>query len=80
MLVAGETLYISNKTGSKQDGTSWFNLKFLDESMEEFFVVFVEENIFNRFQKVAKRTPVVLTINIVPGSKYYTLENIEIVS
>lgn len=80
MLVAGETLYISNKSGAKQDGTNWYNLKFLDESMEEFFVVFVEENIFNRFQKVAKRTPVVLTLNIVPGSKYYTLENVEIIS
>jgi hypothetical protein len=78
MVVAGETIYIASKCGKKQDGTDWFNLKFLDEDADEFFVVFVDENIFQRFQTVPKRTGVMLTINIVPGSKFFTLENVEI--
>lgn len=78
MLVAGETLYISSKQGKKQDGSEWYCLKFLDEALDEFFVAFVEREIFIQFQTLAKRTPVTLTLNLVPGSKYFTIENIEI--
>lgn len=79
MIVTGESLFISAKTGKKKDGEDWYNLKFLDDESDEFFSAFVSGGLYNHFFNVPKKTPVVLTLNIVPGSKYFTVENIEVV-
>ena len=78
MLVSGESLFISSKTGLKKDQKPWFSLKFLDEDAEEYFTLFVDDKLFNHFQGVGKKTGVILTMEILPGSKFCTLKNVEI--
>lgn len=80
MKVTGEAAYISAKTGTKRDGSQWFILKFLDNHFDEFFSIFVEEELFNDMKSCPKNTPVVLTLNLTPGSKYFKMENVEIVN
>lgn len=78
MKVSGESVFISCRTGAK-NGNKWFSVKFLDEFADEFFVVFVSEDLYRELEGVAKKTPVVLTLQIVPGQKYFSLEQIELV-
>ncbi len=79
MTVTGEADYISAKTGTKKDGTDWYRLKFLDEDAESFFTAFVSASVFNVVKDLPKHTPVVLTANLVPGEKYFTLESVEVI-
>lgn len=79
MLMTGETLFISTKMGTKKNGENWYAGKFLDNDADEFFSVFVDENLFNKMKSLSKHTPVVLTLNLVPGQKYFSMESIEIV-
>lgn len=78
MQVAGESFFVSAKTGQK-NGKDWFMAKFLDEDADEFFTAFINEDLYRDLQGVAKKTPVVLTLNLVPGQKYFSVETIEIV-
>lgn len=80
MIVSGECKYVSAKTGLKKDGASYFMVKFLDEDADEFFTCFVDSELFNGIQGVPKKTPVLLTMCLVPGQKYVKLENIEVLS
>lgn len=80
MIVTGESLFISSKTGLKKDNTPWYSLKFLDEDAEEFFTMFVDDKLFNHFQGVGKKTGVILTMETLPGSKFCTLRNVEILN
>lgn len=80
MKVTGEAVYTSRMSGtSKKTGKPYFSLKFLDEEAEEFFQCFVEEALFQKFDGVEKKTPVLLTINYVPGSKFFSLESLELI-
>ena len=79
MTVTGESIFISAKQGTKKDGSTWFMLKFLDNDADEFFSVFVDEKIFSEMSACVKHTPVLMTLNIVPGSKYFDLANLEVV-
>lgn len=78
MKVSGESVFISCRTGEK-NGKNWFSAKFLDEAADEFFTVFVSEDLYRELEGVPKKTPVVLTLQLVPGQKYFSLESIEIV-
>lgn len=79
LLVTGESIYISAKSGKKKDGEAWYNLKFLDDENDEFFSAFVSSGIYNHFCNIPKKTAVILTLSIVPGVRYFTVENIEVV-
>lgn len=78
MLVTGESRFISVKAGQK-NGKDWFMVKFLDENADEFFTAFINEDLYRDLEGVAKKTPVVLTLQLVPGQKYFTVESIEVV-
>ncbi|WP_075721085.1 hypothetical protein [Roseburia sp. 499] len=79
MIVTGEALYTSRTSGtSKRTGKPYFSIKFLDENAEEFFQCFVEQELFDAFDGIEKKTPVLLTLNYVPGSKFFSLESLEI--
>ena len=80
MVVTGEAKYISGKTGTKQDGTPWFMLKFLDDHSDEFFTAFVCAELYEDMQTCKKHTPVILSMNLTPGQKYFTLEAVEVIS
>ena len=77
MKLAGESTYISSRSGQK-NGKEWHMVKFLDEDAEEFFTAFVDENMFKLFEGLPKHSAVVLTLNLVPGQKYFSLESVEI--
>lgn len=77
MKVSGESVFISCRTGEK-NGKNWFSAKFLDEAADEFFTVFVSEDLYRELEGVPKKAPVVLTLQLVPGQKYFSLDNIEI--
>lgn len=77
MTLIGESVFISTRAGQK-NGKDWYMVKFLDEDAEEFFTAFVNETLFEQFQTLPKHTAVVLTVNLVPGQKYFSLESVEI--
>ena len=76
MRLTGESMFVSARAGQK-NGKEWHMLKFLDEDAEEFFTAFVDETLSRQFQKLPKHTPVNLTLNLVPGQKYFSLESVE---
>lgn len=80
MLVTGESRFVSATTGLKKDGvTPWYRLKFLDDDADEFFNVYVDNQaMFAELSGLAKKTPVILTMELVPGSKYFQLVKAEI--
>ncbi len=77
MKLTGESMFVSARAGQK-NGKEWHMIKFLDEDAEEFFTAFVDETLFEQFQTLPKHTAVMLTINLVPGLKYFSLESVEI--
>lgn len=79
MLVKGETTFVSRKSGTSKAGKDYFVVKFLDEQAEEFFSCFVSEELFGQFEGIRKNTEMVLTLSLVPGSKFFELESAEIV-
>lgn len=77
MQLTGEALFISAKDGEK-NAKPWFMAKFLDDANDEFFSAFISEDLFQELQRMGKKTPVILTMNLVPGQKYFSIESIEI--
>lgn len=77
MHVTGESSFISAKAG-KKNGKDWYMAKFLDDANDEFFTAFINEELYQELQGMEKKTPVVLTLNLVPGQKYFSVESIEI--
>lgn len=78
MRLTGESMFVSARAGNK-NGKDWHMAKFLDEDAEEFFTAFVDETLFEQFQTLPKHTSVILTLNLVPGQKYFSLESVEII-
>lgn len=78
MTVSGEALFISSKKGEKNE-KAWFMAKFLDDANDEFFSAFVSEALFQELQGMDKKTPVILTLNLVPGQKYFSVESVEFI-
>ena len=78
MIVSGECNFISIKTGEK-NGKQWCMAKFLDEDADEFFTAFITPELCGELQGVPKKNPVILTLNLVPGQKYFSVECIEII-
>lgn len=79
MKVTGEAEFVSSKTGTKGDGSTWNMLKFLDDESDEFFTAFVNDDVYKQMMLCPKHTAVVLTLNITPGKKYFRVETIEII-
>lgn len=79
MDLTGESLYISLRTGVKRNGESWFNAKFLDDSADEFFTLFVPEEVGRYLQTLPKKTPVILTMELVPGKNYVKFVALEVI-
>lgn len=79
MLLTGESSFISAKSGTKKDGSEWYMAKFHDEDAESYFAVFVDKDMFNKLTTLPKKAPVMLTISMVPGNKYFELESLEII-
>lgn len=78
MKLQGVAEFISRKSGNKKDGSPWYLIKFLDNTADEFFGAFVEEKMFNSFENVSKRTEVTLTLELVPGQKYFSVVDYEL--
>lgn len=78
MHVTGESSFVSVKAGTK-NGKDWFMAKFLDNNADEFFTAFINEELYQELQGMEKKTPVILTMNLVPGQKFFSVENIEFV-
>lgn len=78
MELQGKAEFISRKSGTKKDGTPWHLLRFLDETADEFFGAFVDEKMFKAFENVSKRTEVTLTLDLVPGQKYFSVVDYEL--
>lgn len=78
MYVTGESSFVSVKAGTK-NGKDWFMAKFLDNNADEFFTAFINEELYQELQGMEKKTPVILTMNLVPGQKFFSVENIEFV-
>lgn len=79
MTVSGECIFSSAREGTKKDGSPWFFGRFLDDGADAFFTLFVDESLYRELLKIPKRTPVLLTMNLVPGQKYVSLERIEVI-
>lgn len=77
MKLQGIAQFINAVAGQKKDGGAWYRIKFLDDDGEEFFVAFVEEDTFRSVQGLPKKTPVQLTLDLVPGQKYFSVDGIE---
>lgn len=80
MTLSGECLIISARRFKGKKGQELFAIKFLDEEGEAFFTLFTTEELFEKFEGVAKRTPVVLDMEITPGQTFVKLLNIEIIN
>lgn len=78
MKLQGVLKYLSQRTGTKKDGTSWYQLKCLDESSDEIIVMFVTEQLFNEFSRVERKAEVTVTLDLVPGQKYFSLVDFEL--
>lgn len=77
MKLQGVVKFINVVAGQKKDGGEWRRIKFLDEDGEEFFVAFVDEEAYESVQGLPKKTPVQLTLDLVPGQKYFSVVGIE---
>lgn len=77
MIVTGESCFVSIKTGQK-NGKDWYAIKFQDEDADEYFTAFVSKDIYAEVQGIPKKAPVALTMSIVPGQKYFSVETIEL--
>lgn len=80
MRLDGECIFSGVREGVKKDGKPWFSSRYLDNDADAFFTIFIDEALYRELLKVPKRTPVLLTLNLVPGQKYVTLENVEVIS
>lgn len=79
MVVTGEARFKNAKSGtSKKTGKEYFTSKFLDEHAEEFVTFFVSQELFEECQKLAKDTPVILTLELAVASRYAKLVAIEV--
>lgn len=77
MKLQGVVKFMNATFGQKKDGGEWRRIKLLDEDGEEFFVAFVDEEIYASVQGLPKKTPVQLTLDLVPGQKYFSVVAIE---
>jgi len=77
MNVVGESLFIAARTFKGKKQQDLYTCKFLDEDGDEFFTLFTSEELFAEFEGVAKRTPVVLTMELIPGKTFVKLTSVE---
>lgn len=80
MKLTSESLFISASTFKGKKKQELYACKFLDEDGDEFFTLFTSEELFAEFEGVPKRTPVVLTMELIPGKTFVKLVNVEFLS
>lgn len=80
MNVSGESIFISASTFQGKKKQDLYACKFLDEDGEEFFTLFTSEELFEEFENVAKRTPVILTMELIPGKTFVKLVSVEFIN
>lgn len=80
MRLTGESVFVSAISGTSQKtGKAYCRVKFLDEQADEFFTAYVDASMYESLMEFKKHTPVILTLNLVPGQSYFTLESIELI-
>ena len=80
MRLVGKCRFIYARTFKGKKKQDLYACKFLDEDGDEFFTLFTSEELFAEFDGVVKRTPVVLTMELTPGSTFVKLVNVEFLS
>ncbi len=80
MNVVGRSIFIAARTFKGKKKQDLYACKFLDEDGDEFFTLFTSEELYTEFEGVAKRTPVVLTMELTPGKTFVKLVNVEFLS
>ena len=80
MNVVGQSIFIAASTFKGKKKQDLYACKFLDEDGDEFFTLFTSEELYAEFEGVAKRTPVVLTMELTPGKTIVKLVNVEFLS
>lgn len=80
MKLTGESLFISASTFKGKKKQDLYACKFLDEDGEDFFTLFTSEELFAEFENKAKRTPVVLTMELIPGKTFVKLVSVEFIN
>ena len=80
MKLTGESLFISASTFKGKKKQELYACKFLDEDGDEFFTLFTSEELFAEFEGVPKRTPVVLTMELIPGKTFVKLVSVEFIN
>mgnify|MGYP004466843113 CR=1 len=80
MRLVGKCRFIFASTFKGKKKQDLYACKFLDEDGDEFFTLFTSEELFAEFDGVVKRTPVVLTMELIPGKTFVKLVNVEFLS
>ena len=80
MRVTGESIFITVRSGTSKAGKEYYTAKFLDKDADEFYTIFIEEDMFNDLKEMQRNTPVILTIDEVIGQKYVSLISVEEIS
>lgn len=80
MKLTGECRFISANTFKGKKHQDLYACKLLDEDGDEFFTLFTSEELFEEFENVAKRTPVILTMELIPGKTFVKLVSVEFIN
>lgn len=79
MIGVSETIFKGGRSGIKKDGTTpWYNIKVYDEEKEEIYTIFVEGEIYKSILEIPKNSPISLTYSIVPATRLFKVEKIEL--
>ena len=77
MRVTCNSVFIATRRGISKAGKEYLNAKFHDKEANEYFILFIGEDLFNDLNEMPKDTPVLLTLDIVVSSKYISLVSVE---
>ncbi len=80
MRVKGESIFMAVRSGTSKAGKPFYTAKFLDKDADEFYTIFIDEDMYNDLKEMQRSTPVLLTIDEVIGSKYISLVSVEEIS
>lgn len=80
MRVSGEATFKEARHGANpKTGDNWRRIKLLDEDADEIIKCYVDEQIYQCFEGLEKNTPVIVTMDIVPGQKYFNIVQVEVI-
>lgn len=79
MKVTGESKYISSRP-EQDSGRNLYTADFYDEDSSAPFTAIIREQMYKIFQGLPAYTAVILTLNLVPGMQYFSIESVEILN